>query len=112
MVLPVDTEGHPMSAATLLVPTEPDAASLAAQFNRDGYVVLSESLTADEVDRLNVAALRLCRGQLGTVPGGAPVGNTEPDDDVLRRFLCIHFPHKLSPEMLAQMRHPKIVRTL
>jgi phytanoyl-CoA hydroxylase len=109
MVPPIDTEGHPMSAATLRAPAEPDAA-LAAQFNRDGYVVLPESLTAEEVDRLNVAALRLCQGQLGTVAGG-PVDDAEPDD-VLRRFLCIHFPHKLSPEIFEQMRHPRIVQAL
>jgi phytanoyl-CoA hydroxylase len=112
MVLPVDMEGHPMNAATESAPAKPDAPSLAAQFCRDGYVVLPESLTAEEVDRLNAAALRLCRGQLGTVPGGTVVDDAERDDDVLRRFLCIHFPHKLSPEIFEQMRHPRIVQAL
>ena len=101
-----------MSAAPTLASTEPDTASLAAGFHRDGYVVLPELLSGAEVARLNTAALRLCRGQLGTVPGSAPVGNTEPDDDVLRRFLCIHFPHKLSPEMFEQMRYPRVVQAL
>jgi phytanoyl-CoA hydroxylase len=39
------------------------------------------------------------------------VDDAEPDD-VLRRFLCIHFPHKLSPEIFEQMRHPRIVQAL
>jgi phytanoyl-CoA hydroxylase len=101
-----------MSAVPTLVSTELDAASLAALFHRDGYVVLPELLSGAEVARLNTAALQLCRGQVRSATGGATAGDTESDDEVLRRFLCIHFPHKLSPEMLAQMRHPKIVRAL
>lgn len=37
----------------------------------------------------------------------------EPDDDaVVRRYLCIHFPHKISPLMRDTLRHPRIVEVL
>src|SRR5207302_8225162 len=36
----------------------------------------------------------------------------DSDDDVMRRYLCIHFPHKLSPLMLGYVRHPRVVEAL
>jgi ectoine hydroxylase-related dioxygenase (phytanoyl-CoA dioxygenase family) len=95
---------------------------LVASYQNHGFVVLDAGLTADEVAAVNSEAIRLCRGDLGTVAGVTEPAHTEPaqtelldgltDGDVLRRFLCIHQPHKVSPVALAMLSHPRIVDVL
>lgn len=82
------------------------------RFERDGFVILEDAFHPGEVDKLVAEAVRICRGELGDIDGAVAAEESETDDDVLRRFLCIHYPHKLSDLMLATMRHPAIVSAL
>jgi ectoine hydroxylase-related dioxygenase (phytanoyl-CoA dioxygenase family) len=86
-----------------------------------GFALLAEVLDATEVSAVNDEALRLCRGHYGpiryrhasTSAGRATdvaVGGS--DEDVLRRFLCIHHPHKVSPAARAALAHPRVVQGL
>ena len=38
----------------------------------------------------------MCRGERGEIDGVMPASEGDDDDGVLRRYLCIHFPHKIS----------------
>src|SRR5580693_7036933 len=81
-------------------------------YARDGYVVLPGAFTAAEVARLRAEALSICRGEVGPVAGAQPGPPDEPDDVVIRRYACIHFPHKLSPLMRQTLAHPVVVAAL
>lgn len=90
---------------------------LVESFRTYGFVVLDGALTPAQVAAVNEEALRLCRGELGAVAGatepleaGPPDGLS--DEDVLRRFLCIHQPHKVSPVARAMLAEPGIVAVL
>jgi ectoine hydroxylase-related dioxygenase (phytanoyl-CoA dioxygenase family) len=81
-------------------------------FQREGYLVAHNALTSSEVEELRRDAARICRGDLGHVRGVTPALPGETDDDVMQRYLCIHFPHKLSPLMAHTLAHPAIVEVL
>ena len=88
----------------------------AAHYAEHGFVLLADALTREEVAALNADALRLCRGDYGEIGGGI-AERDEPaaeltDDEVLRRYLCIHFPHKVSPAARAALSAPRIVEAL
>lgn len=92
-----------------------------AQYARDGFAVLRNALSTEQVDRMNDEALRLCRGELGDIGSGeedlvaaaAPAPSPdESDEDVLRRFLCIHYPHKVSDTIRETIAQPRIVDAL
>ena len=85
---------------------------LKSRYDRDGFVVLDHALNPGEVGKLLEEAVRIARGELGPIVGELPVEVTDTDDEVLRRYLCIHYPHKFSDLMLATMRHPAIVAAL
>jgi phytanoyl-CoA hydroxylase len=85
---------------------------LRGRYQRDGYAVLPGALTAAEVQALREEAVRICRGELGAVDGLQPAAAGEPDEQVVRRYLCIHFPHKLSGRMRAALAHPAVVGAL
>ncbi|WP_152361835.1 phytanoyl-CoA dioxygenase family protein [Microlunatus speluncae] len=99
----------------------PDA-EFARHFAEHGFALLADGLSAEEVAAVNDDALRLCRGDLGEIyngwrdsddPHSAPADiATRTDEEVLRSFLCIHFPHKVSEASLAALTAPRIVDAL
>lgn len=91
------------------VPLKPDD----TRFYHDaGYLIVRDALSPSEVTELRDEATRVCRGDLGDIRGVTPAEPGESDDDILRRYLCIHFPHKLSEVMLRYLSHPAIVDVL
>jgi phytanoyl-CoA hydroxylase len=82
------------------------------QYEQDGYTVLADALSAGEVQALRDEAVRICRGELGVVDGVRRAAAGEPDEQVVREYLCIHFPHKLSELMHKTLAHPAIVDAL
>lgn len=80
-----------------------------AQFQRDGYAVLRNALSTEEVAAINTEAIRICRGELGEISGAVPAGPDESDEDALRRILCIHFPNVISEVASQALHHPRIV---
>lgn len=93
-----------------------------AHYAEHGFALLARALSPTEVAEVNADALRLCRGDYGDIgygwqetdqPAGAEPGEVPLDDaDVLRRYLCIHYPHKVSPPARAALGAPRIVDAL
>ena len=91
------------------------ANSAAAEFYREnGFLVVEDALSPGEVAALNADAAAICRGEHGAIGGAAAGAATagETDDEVLARFLCIHFPHKISVLMRETVGHAGIVDVL
>jgi ectoine hydroxylase-related dioxygenase (phytanoyl-CoA dioxygenase family) len=86
--------------------------ALIEQVREDGYGVLRGALTPGEVAEINAEAVRLCRGELGEIDRGPVAGAGDPDADVLRRYLCVHHPHKLSAVLRRSLSHRRVVDLL
>ncbi len=89
-----------------------ETTSPAEQFARDGYLVVPGLLSPPEVAALRAETTALARGERGQLAGAVTVRPGEGDDDVLRRVLCIHFPHKISPVALEAATAPAVVDVL
>ena len=83
-----------------------------ADFERDGYLVVQEALTAPELDELRAEATQICRGELGEIAGVVPARPGESDEAVLSRYLCIHQPHKTSKLAESYIGHAAVVDVL
>jgi ectoine hydroxylase-related dioxygenase (phytanoyl-CoA dioxygenase family) len=86
--------------------------ALIEQVRDDGYGVLLGALTPDEVAEINAEAVRLCRGELGEIGRAQAAAAGDSDADVLRRYLCIHHPHKLSAVIRRALSHRRVVDVL
>jgi len=95
--------------------------AMVEHFHEHGFALLRNALSPDEVAEINDEALALCRGDLGEIRYGytgegeetAPApGTAETDEEVLRRYLCIHYPHKVSEAARKALAHPRIVDAL
>jgi len=93
-------------------PALPTPTDLASAYHRDGFVVIDRALDAVELAAAQAEATAICRGERGAVDGVVPAGPGETDSEVLRRHLCIHFPHKISAAMLDLAMHPRLVEPL
>jgi ectoine hydroxylase-related dioxygenase (phytanoyl-CoA dioxygenase family) len=80
--------------------------------NDNGYLVVPDLMTATEIEELRAETVAVCRGDRGLVDGLSAADPAEPDDEVIRRYLCIHHPHKFSKVMAAAQAHPRIVDVL
>ena len=81
-------------------------------YQDNGYLIVRDAMTLEDLQQLRDEATKVCRGDLGEVRGLMPAEPGESDDDVLRRYLCIHFPHKISETMLSYLGHPSIVEVM
>lgn len=93
-------------------PTRAANGSLRDFYEEHGYLVVPDALSQDELEELRADALSICRGQHGDVEGVTPAADGESDEETLRRYLCIHFPHKISTVMLEYLGTPKMVGVL
>ena len=89
-----------------------DAAQLARFYDEQGYFVIEDAFSADEVAALRSEALSICRGGHGPLKGLPQIPAEATDADVLREILCIHFPHKISPIVRASLEQEVVVRAL
>ena len=76
------------------------------------FFVLEDAFSGKEVVALNEEMLRLCRNEQGEVEGIPRAGTDESDLEVLKRILCIHFPHKLSSLMHDALAQKHVVEAL
>ena len=92
-----------------------------AAYARDGFAVLRDALDPAEVAAVNAEAVALCRGERGEIGRAEGDGRRsedvasvadESDADVLRRFLCIHHPHKASPLIRSTITHERLLPAL
>lgn len=81
-------------------------------FQENGYLVVTDALRAAEIAELNDEATAVCRGERGQFRGWAGPHDDQSDDEMLRQYLCIHFPHKISPTMQRYLDHPSMVKAL
>ncbi|MBZ0299590.1 MAG: phytanoyl-CoA dioxygenase family protein [Anaerolineae bacterium] len=98
------------TTGTHLYPEITDAQ--AAFFRENGYLVVENALSLEEVDELRRETVAICRGQRGPIRNAYTHSPEETDDEVIQRYLCIHFPHKISEIMYRYLAHPVIVDVL
>lgn len=84
----------------------------AAFYREHGYLVVENALNLDEVEELRRETVAICRGERGEIRNAFQHTAEETDDEVISRYLCIHFPHKISEIMHSYLAHPVIVDVL
>jgi ectoine hydroxylase-related dioxygenase (phytanoyl-CoA dioxygenase family) len=101
---------EPSQGEAIEVPTVVNAEQV--QFFVDnGYLVLPDLITPDEIAELREDTVRIARGEY-RCEGITPMSSELSDQQVLASILCIHQPHYVSPVMEKYVKHPKICGAL
>lgn len=91
------------------LPLPPEAESF---YRENGFLVIENCISPQEVEQLREETTQVCRGNRGAFGGISETKPDETDDEILRRYLCIHFPHKISETMKHFVAHPAYVDVL
>lgn len=83
-----------------------------SEYAKHGFTVVRNALSRMELEELIAETTAICRGQRGTVNGVVPANGTDSEAEILQRYLCIHFPHKISEVMHRYLAHDAIVDAL
>jgi phytanoyl-CoA hydroxylase len=81
-------------------------------YGRSGFLIVPDLIDPALLKDARAESLAICRGERGEVDG---VTRPRPDEDefaVLRRYLCVHFPHKISSLARDIARLPGVVEQL
>ncbi|WP_309380664.1 phytanoyl-CoA dioxygenase family protein [Cerasicoccus frondis] len=92
-------------------------------YRENGFIVVTDCFSADEIQELRDDAVAICRGDCGALnPAGNHMAEQQPaetpdftgmtDEEIISQFLCIHFPHKASLIMHRALAQPNAVRVL
>jgi phytanoyl-CoA hydroxylase len=77
-----------------------------------GYLIAPDLITPAEIEALRNDTAKIFRGGYGMIDGMLPVSAKESDADILKKYVAIHFPHKLSLLIKNFLAHKKIVNVL
>jgi ectoine hydroxylase-related dioxygenase (phytanoyl-CoA dioxygenase family) len=77
-----------------------------------GYLVARGLFSAAEVEELKNDTSNIFKGDYGRVEGLLPAGEHESDVDTLKKYVAIHFPHKISPVIKSYLSHAAVVYVL
>ncbi len=95
-----------------LNPTATSVSERAAKYHEQGFHIAEDVFDAQAIRRLRDDALHICRGGYGSYNGWLGPHDDLTDDEVMHRYLCIHFPHKVSQVMLDAVKHPDVADVL
>lgn len=76
-----------------------------------GYLVAEQLLTAAEIDELRAETAEIFKGNRGHVDGLVDPGELT-DEEILKKYIAIHFPHKISPVIKSYLLHQKVTDVL
>ncbi|MBT4138244.1 MAG: phytanoyl-CoA dioxygenase family protein [Candidatus Latescibacteria bacterium] len=81
-------------------------------YHENGYLIVHNALSTDEIETLRNETTSICRGDRGDVGNLPDMTPTDSDEEVNERVLCIHMIHKISPIMNDALAHPVMAETL
>jgi len=81
-------------------------------YAEQGYLVVGNALPPEQLQRLLDETIALVRGKLGSFGGLPETSESESDDEVLRKILCVHQAHKFSPFLMSMLSQQSIVDVL
>lgn len=96
----------------IVEPTVGQNGGYRAFYEENGYLVVPDLISAAELEELRSETTAICRGERGDVRGFVPNESGETEEDILRRYLCIHFPHKISDVMTRYLSTPAMTEIL
>jgi phytanoyl-CoA hydroxylase len=81
------------------------------QFPEDGYLVMENAISQQQIDELFEEARQVCLGRRGEIAGLEALDGLD-EAEVLQDIIAIHFPHKLSDKLRQMLHEPSIVDVL
>lgn len=81
-------------------------------YHEQGYLIANKLVSSEEIKTLKDDAGKIFRGHYGSLDGLQAVAEGATDAEVLKKYVAIHFPHKISPVIKDFLFQKQIVKVL
>jgi phytanoyl-CoA hydroxylase len=82
-------------------------------YKKNGYIIVENLLTHEEVEALKKEMLCICKGERAKIKGLQKHRPEDPEEEIFKHYLAIHFPHKISEIILHLLKdHSKTNQVL
>ena len=81
-------------------------------YNEKGFLIAEDLLSRIEIAEIKKEAVEIFRGKRGNVEGIVKLNENASDFEVLKNYIAIHFPHKISSKIQDYVLHSKIASIL
>ena len=81
-------------------------------YNEKGFLIAEDLLSRIEIAEIKKEAVEIFRGKRGNVEGIVKLNENASDFEVLKNYIAIHFPHKISLKIQDYVLHSKIASIL
>ena len=81
-------------------------------YKKDGYLVMPDLFSQEEIAALRKETASIFKGERGKVDGMIDIDAGMSDEEVLKKYVAIHFPHKLSPVIFKALFHKGVIAVL
>ncbi|MFP5041114.1 phytanoyl-CoA dioxygenase family protein [Parasediminibacterium sp. JCM 36343] len=81
-------------------------------YTTNGYLVVKNLFSEAEIAELKQDTAKIFKGFYGNIEGLLPVADGETDDAILKKYVAIHFPHKISPIIKKYLAHKAVLDVL
>lgn len=82
------------------------------QYKDKGYLVVPDLFSKEEIAALRNETADIFRGKRGIVDGMIHTDDNISDEEVLKKYVAIHFPHKISPVIHKSLFHRGVLDVL
>lgn len=81
-------------------------------YRESGYLIAENLISKAEIAELRNETNQIFKGHRGTINGLLPLSADMTDKEVLKKYVAIHFPHKISQVIHKYLSHQKITGIL
>ena len=81
-------------------------------YHKQGFLVMESLLSVDECDEILNESIEIFKGNRGSIDGLVDLPKDASDNEVLKNYLAIHFPHKISEVIKSYASHQKVSEVL
>ncbi len=81
-------------------------------YHEQGFLVLEDMFTQDEINALKEETMAIFKGDRGAVEGLLQTDQNLTDEEIIKQYVAIHFPHKISNIILDYVKDKKLAMVL
>lgn len=81
-------------------------------YGESDFLIAEDLLSENEMSEINQEAIEIFRGKRGDIEGIVKSNDNTSDFEILKKYIAIHFPHKISSKIMQYMLHPLIADIL
>jgi len=86
--------------------------NLVELYQKQGFLVVPDLIEQDRIQELKKETIAIFRGDRGKIAGLIEASEGASDEEILRKYVAIHFPHKLSNYLYEFLFQKEIIEVL